>query len=78
MREMRKYSQAKDHLKRAAEHFVAEADALNESAEMLFPGWQMPKEPSRETNDRVAALLRTARENYAQAIDEIEAALPKL
>jgi hypothetical protein len=78
MREMSKYGQAKAHFERAAERFVAEADALNESAEMLFPGWQLPKEPSRETNDRVAALLRTARDNYARGIDEIEAALPKL
>ena len=58
--------------------FVAEADALNECAEILFPGWQLPKEASRDINDEVAALLRTARDNYARGIDEIEAALPRL
>ena len=74
----KKYSQAKARLERAAEHFLTEADALNEGAEMLFPGWALPKEASREMNDRAAALLRTARENYARGIDEIEAALPTL
>ena len=79
MREMaNKYSQAKERLERAAECFVAEADALNEGASLLFPGWQLPKEASRELNDKAAALLRTARDNYARAIDEIEAALPNL
>jgi hypothetical protein len=70
-----KYPQAKAHLERAAEHFVAEANALNESAEILFPGWELPQEASREVNDKVAALLRTARDNYARGIDEIESGL---
>jgi hypothetical protein len=71
----KKYSQANAHLERGAEHFLAEADALNESAEMLFPGWELPQEASREVNDRAAALLRTAREHYACGISEIERAL---
>lgn len=70
-----KYPQVKTHLERAAEYFVTEADALNEGAGMLFPGWQLPREASREMNDKVAALLRTARDNYARAIDEIGSAL---
>jgi hypothetical protein len=69
-----KYPQAKAHLECAADHFVAEADALNESARTLFPGWQLPNEASREMNDRVATLLRTARASYARAIGEIETA----
>lgn len=66
------------HLERAAECFLAEADALNESAEMLFPGWELPVEASRKVNDVVAALLRTARDKYARGIDEIEVALRTL
>ena len=70
-----RYPAAKGQLDCAATHFVAEADALNEGANMLFPGWQLPKEASREVNSRVAALLHTARDNYARGIDEIEGAL---
>jgi hypothetical protein len=70
-----RYPAAKEPLERAARRFVAEADALNEAADMLFPGWELPQEPSREVNDRAAELLRTARDNYARGIDEIENAL---
>jgi hypothetical protein len=70
-----KYPTPRKSFERAAECFVAEADALNEAAEILFPGWELPAEASRETNDRVAALLCTARDNYARGIDEIERAL---
>ena len=66
---------AQGQFERAATHFLAEADALNEGADMLFPGWQLPKEAGRETNHRVAALLRTARAHYARGIDEVESAL---
>jgi hypothetical protein len=70
-----KYPGGETPLERAAQQFLAEADALNEAAEMLFPGWELPKQASRETNDQVAALLRTARESYARGIDKIERAL---
>jgi hypothetical protein len=70
-----KYPQATAYLECAASHFAAEADALNESAEMLFPGWELPQEVNGKTNEKVAALLRTARDNYARGIDEIESAL---
>jgi hypothetical protein len=70
-----RYPAAKGQLNCAATHFVAEAGALNESADMLFPGWQLPREASREINSQVATLLRTARDRYARAIDEIESAL---
>jgi hypothetical protein len=73
-----KYPAAKEQFERAAEHFIAEADALNEGAEMLFPGWQLPQEANRETNRRVATLLRTACDSYARGIDEIESALKAL
>ena len=70
-----KYPVAEEPFERATGHFAAEADALNEAAEMLFPGWQLPKEAGREMNDQVAVLLHTARDNYARGIDEIERAL---
>jgi hypothetical protein len=73
-----KYPEGKDSFERAASYFVGEADALNEAADMLFPGWELPQEPSRETNDRAATLLRTARDNYARGIDEIGNALAAL
>jgi hypothetical protein len=73
-----KYPEDSQHLERAAPHFEDEADALNEAAEMLFPGWELPKEANREINDQVAALLRTARDNYARGIDQIEGALRAL
>ena len=76
LREMaHKYPAAKEPFERAALHFASEADALNEVADMLFPGWELPQEPSRETNDVAAALLRAARDSYARGIDEIEKAL---
>jgi hypothetical protein len=70
-----KYPDGKEPFERAAVDFIAEADALNKAADMLFPNWELPPEPSRETNDRAAALLRAARDNYARGIDEIESAL---
>jgi hypothetical protein len=70
-----KYPDGREPFERAAVHFVAEADALNEAADMLFPNWALPLEPSRETNDRAVALLRTARDHYALGIDEIDSAL---
>jgi hypothetical protein len=73
-----KYPQAEAHIKRGAECFVAEAEALNEAAEMLFPDWELPKVADREINDRVAALLRTARDHYARGIEAIEDALKAL
>lgn len=70
-----KYPEIKANLKRAASHFVAEADALNEAAEMLFPGWRLPEQADPGLNVRVAERLVQARDNYAHATDEIEAAL---
>jgi hypothetical protein len=73
-----KYGAAKGPLERAAEHFVAEAGTLYEGGELLFPGWQLPKETNRELNARVAALLCSARDRYAQGVDEIQAALVQM
>jgi hypothetical protein len=76
MRELApKYPEAKVYLEEASEHFAAEADALHEAAELLFPEWQLPEQPSAEKNARAAALLSVARDNYARAIDEIGTAL---
>jgi hypothetical protein len=72
------YETAAEPLERAAKHFVGEADALREGAELLFPGWQLPKEADGELNVRVAALLQAARDHYAQGIDQIETALMQL
>ena len=69
---------AQTELLRAAAHFAGEADALDEAAEMLFPGCELPKEANRAANARVAALLASARQLYARGIDEIGAALPAL
>ena len=70
-----KYPEVKTSLRRAARHFVAEADALNGAAEMLFPGWRLPDRADAELNVLVAGHLAHARDHYAQAIGEIEAAL---
>jgi hypothetical protein len=76
MRElMPKYPEAQAPLERASGHFVAEADALHEAAELLFPEWRLPERPSVEKNARAAVLLSVARDNYARAIDEIEKVL---
>jgi hypothetical protein len=76
LRELKpKYPQVAEHLERAAEGFCREADVLNECAQMLFPDWQLPEQADADQNARAADLLARARENYAQAIDEIEAAL---
>jgi hypothetical protein len=70
-----KYPGVKTNLKRAARHFVAEADALDEAAEMLFPGRSLPEQADADLNARAANCLVRARDRYAQAIDEIESTL---
>jgi hypothetical protein len=69
------YPEGKEPFEQAAQHLISEADALNEAADLLFPNWELPQKPSREINDRAAALLRTARDSYASSIDAIEKAL---
>ena len=70
MRELsRRYPEAAQHLNGAARHFCAEADALNECAELLFPDWKLPEKGDRELNARAAALLSQARDHYARAIE---------
>jgi hypothetical protein len=70
-----KYPEARAYLEEASGHFTAEADALHEAADLLFPAWKLPEQPSMAKNKRAAALLSVARDNYARAIDEIEKAL---
>jgi hypothetical protein len=72
------YPSAAEPLERAAQRFTGEAGALHDAAELLFPGWQLPKEADRELNAQVAALLQAARDHYAGGIDELEAALVQL
>ena len=70
-----RYPKAAQHIEHAAESFTSEADALNECAKMLFPGWRLPHGTNRETNDRTATMLSKARGNYARGIEEIDRAL---
>ena len=67
------YPQAKGHFERAAASFVAEADALDQCDPLL--GWGSPEGPDPDRNARLVPLLRQARDGYARAIGEIEAAL---
>jgi len=69
------YPDAASALNGAAEHFVNEADLLNQSAELLFPGWQLPPEADPVANAQVAGWLQEARDAYAAGIERIEAAL---
>ncbi len=69
------YPDAASALDGAAEHFVAEADLLNQSAELLFPGWQLPPEADPVPNGQVARWLQEARDAYAAGIEGIEAVL---
>ena len=68
-----RYPEATAHFERAAGHFAAEADALDQCVPLL--GWESPPGPDAERNARAAVLLRQARDCYARGIDEIEGAL---
>ena len=70
-----RYSEAGASFQVAASQFDTEAAALNASAELLFPGWQIPETLDTETRCRAASLVSDARDGYARAIDEIEAGL---
>ncbi|NLC57935.1 MAG: hypothetical protein GX774_13950 [Armatimonadetes bacterium] len=70
-----KHPRAKAHLERAAEHFAADADCLDECYWKLMQGWEGWKEPDPAKAARAAALLGQARDHYAQEIAAIERAL---
>ncbi|NLS76353.1 MAG: hypothetical protein GXY76_03740 [Chloroflexi bacterium] len=70
-----RYPEGQVALLHAATHLSGEADALDEAADVLFPGCQFPKEASHATSAQAAALLSNARERYARAVAEIEIAL---
>ena len=70
-----KHPRAKAHLERAAEHFAADADCLDECYWKLMQGWEGWKEPDPAKAARAAALLCQARDHYAQEIAAIERAL---
>jgi len=70
-----KYPNAEAHFERAAEYFAGEADALDQCHDKLFRGWEGWQEPDPEKSARAVALLTSARQRYAQAIDEIKKGL---
>ena len=55
---------------------AGEADALDAALPLI--GWDAPEGPDPDRNARLVPLLRRARDGYACAIDEIEAALALL
>ncbi|MFO8008673.1 MAG: malectin domain-containing carbohydrate-binding protein [Candidatus Brocadiia bacterium] len=69
-----RYPDARQAMQEAAEHFAAEADALDAVAQLGHEE-EMPPETRRE---RAAELLRRARAEYEAAIGSIEAALNRL
>lgn len=64
-----------DHLRRAADHFQAEAETLASSEKLLW--WNSPEGPDPGRNAKAAALLKGARAAYAAGIAEIEKALAR-
>lgn len=68
-----KYPEVASYLNSAAEHFKAEADVLDQGADLLW--WGAPEGPDAERNAKAVKLLSRARENYASGIKEIEKAL---
>ena len=71
-----RYPLVEAQFERAAAAFAGEADALDAAVPLL--GWDAPEGPDPERNARLVPLLRQARDGYARAIDEVEAALALL
>ncbi len=70
-----RYPRATDNLAKAATEFAAEADALDKADSLI--GWQSPEQdPDRDA--KLWPLLAEARDHYAAAIAQVEAALPLL
>jgi hypothetical protein len=70
-----RYPKAAGNLAKAATEFAAEADALDEASGLI--GWQSPEhDPAR--NAKLWPMLAQARDHYAAAVAQIEAALPLL
>lgn len=70
-----RYPKAKAHLERAAGHFAAEGDALDELHKLDGFNWGSPSKPDPKRNARAAELLARARDAYAAGIGQIERAL---
>jgi len=70
-----KYPESAPHFQRAAELFVADADALDECYDKLCAGWEGWKEPDPAKAARMAELLTHAYRSYKSGIKEIEYAL---
>ncbi|MBM3240165.1 hypothetical protein FJZ31_28100 [Candidatus Poribacteria bacterium] len=73
---MPKYPEAKGNLEKASEYFIAEANALDQCDSLI--GYNTPEGPDADRNAKTAKLLKQARDNYANAINEIEEALKKI
>jgi len=73
---MPKYPEAKENLEKAAEYFIAEANALDQCDSLI--GHNTPEGPDADRNTKTAKLLKQARDNYSSAINEIEEAVKKI
>jgi len=71
-----RYPNVTDKLAAAATQMTAEVEALEECLPLLW--WHAPKGPDAARNAQATILLTRARDAYARAIDQIEAALPAL
>ncbi len=72
MRELAlRYPETRNRFERAAEHFAAEADALDELHAEVFECWEGWKEPDPAKGARAVELLTEARDSYARGIEMI-------
>ena len=73
-----KHPKARAHLGTAAEHFTAEADALDACQKLPGLSWGDKRKPGPDRNARMGSLLEKARDAYAKGIDAVAAALEAL
>lgn len=70
-----RYPEAQEQFLNSAEHFDAEADALDELYDGVFGGWEGWKEPDPGKATRAVGLLTRARKAYGKAIKAVERGL---
>jgi hypothetical protein len=68
-----RYPKGAEHLRRAAGHFEAEANTLDQGEKLLW--WNSPEGPDPKRNAEAAEILKQARDAYAAGIAAIEQAL---
>jgi len=73
---MPKYPEAKENLEKASEYFITEANTLDQCDSLI--GWNTPEGPDADRNAKTGKLLEQARDNYSNAINEIEEAIKKI